>query len=309
MCSPPRPKYEADVHDVYSLLCTTFANTEAEGIVKLYRTTRDAKTTWAAIKVHFEATSFKNILKADALNIIRSSKYTGPKKNFNLSSLYQKHVEAHNILEEAGLPFSEQQKIQEFQQSLQEATAIEKSVDAINIAGINSTFEAFFNSLNGTISTIITLSKPKATSDRFVNQLDSENGRGGRGGRGRGRGSGRGRGRGRGRSNRYHPYQGSTNRPWSPRLGPYTDEEWYALSYEQKQRVWDLRNAQSDINQKHGTETNSSQQINNTSSDQAPLPPAAHHNPYPSNSSSAVRGSRGAVGAAFRDNKHRQDHN
>jgi hypothetical protein len=37
------PKYEADVHDVYSLLCTTFTDTEAEGIAKKHRTSRDAK--------------------------------------------------------------------------------------------------------------------------------------------------------------------------------------------------------------------------------------------------------------------------
>ena len=126
------PKYDADAHDVYSLLSTTFADTEAEGIIKRNKSTRDARKTWQDIKIHFESTSFKNILKTDAINIIRSAKYTGPKKNFDLSSLYKKHIEAHNMLEEAGLPYSEQQKMQEFQQCLQEATAIEKSVDALS---------------------------------------------------------------------------------------------------------------------------------------------------------------------------------
>ena len=125
------PKYDTDAHDVYSLLSTTFADTEAEGIIKRHKNTRNARQAWKDIKVHFESTSFKNVLKTDALNMIRSSKYTGPKKNFDLSSLYKKHIEAHNMLEESGLPYSEQQKIQEFQQCLQEATAIEKSVDAL----------------------------------------------------------------------------------------------------------------------------------------------------------------------------------
>ena len=39
------------------------------------------------------------------------------------------------MLDDAGLPYTEQQKIQEFQQCLPEPTAIEKSVDAIREVG------------------------------------------------------------------------------------------------------------------------------------------------------------------------------
>ena len=169
------PKYDADAHDVYSLLSTTFADTEAEGIIKRNKSTRNARKTWQDMKIHCESTSFKNILKTDAINIIRSAKYTGPMKNFDLSSLYKKHIEAHNMLEEAGLPYNEQQKIKEFQQCLQEATAIEKFVDALNDVGVNGTFEAFFNRLNGTISAIVTLSRPRNTSDRIISKFNTDN--------------------------------------------------------------------------------------------------------------------------------------
>ena len=76
-------KFEADAQDVYSLMTTTFAETEAEGIIKRHKTTRNARQAWMDLQIHFESTSFKNVLKTDALNIIRTSKYTGPKKNFD----------------------------------------------------------------------------------------------------------------------------------------------------------------------------------------------------------------------------------
>jgi hypothetical protein len=69
------------------------------------------------------------------MQTICNSSYTGPKKNFDISTLYLKHAEAHNMMTESGLPFSEAQKIQEFQQCLKEPTAIEKSVDSISEVG------------------------------------------------------------------------------------------------------------------------------------------------------------------------------
>jgi hypothetical protein len=84
-------------------------------------------------------------MKTTAIANIRGSEYTGPKKNFTIASLYLIHTNAHNMLEEADLPYSESQKIQEFQSCLKEKTAIEKSVDAIATAGIDPTFEQYYN--------------------------------------------------------------------------------------------------------------------------------------------------------------------
>ena len=89
---------------------------------------------------------------------------------------------------QAELPYTKAQKIQEFQQCLKESTAIEKSVDAMSEVGPNATFEDFYNSLNGKLSAILSLTQAAAgrSKDRLVNQFSTE----GRGGRGRGRGRG-----------------------------------------------------------------------------------------------------------------------
>jgi hypothetical protein len=108
-------KYEQDTNDVFTLIATHFNAIEADSTIKKFKRTRNGKDCWAALKKHFESASSKNILRTEALATIRGSIYNGPKKNFDLSSLYLKHTQAHNMLVEAGLPYTEAQKIQEFQ--------------------------------------------------------------------------------------------------------------------------------------------------------------------------------------------------
>ena len=62
------------------------------------------------------------------------------------------------MLEEARLPYSELQKIQEFQSCLKGKTAIDKSVTSISNLGPDPTFEEYYNPLNTQLTTIITLS-------------------------------------------------------------------------------------------------------------------------------------------------------
>jgi hypothetical protein len=276
-------------------------------------------------------------MKSVAIANIRSSEYTGPKKNFNLSSLYLIHTNSHNMLEEAGLPYSESQKIQEFQSCLKEKTSIEKSVSSLLSLGLNPTFEQYYNVLNGQLSAIITLSNAASNNNngnRSINEMQTghEQGRGGgrgRGGRGRGGRGGNGRGfyrggrggRGRGRGGRggrgrgtyrSQPYDQSNQHNWQPRLGPYTDDEWYSLSQDQKGRIFDLRNAaerhdqQRSVNQVHFADDlsipsqiqNDSNQNNNLPppppSQAVPQPPSTNNQP-----STGTVASRGSAGSAF----------
>ena len=307
-------KYVADNNTVYSFLSTYLKDSQAESTVKRFNRARSGRECWKALKVHFESESYKSTMKTTAIANIRASEYTGPKKTFNLSSLYLIHTNAHNMLEEAGLPYSESQKIQEFQSCLKEKIAIEKSVGCIMALGINPTFETYYNSLNGQVSAIITLSEAASSAKnntRTINEITTGGGRGrgrgrGRGGRSSGRGRGAGRGRGRGREgrgrggSRFQPYD--SNSRWQPRLGAYTDDEWYNLTQEQKSRVFDLRNAADS----HDTHARSINQVTfaddqslpsqipapATQSD-APLPPPPPTQPV------LVPASRGSVGSSF----------
>jgi hypothetical protein len=83
------------------------------------------------------------------------------------------------MLVEAGLPYTEAQKIQEFQSCLKDATAIDKSVDSISQVGDDATFQQFYNCLNGKVSAIISISKAASVGkDHLLNQVETKGGRG-----------------------------------------------------------------------------------------------------------------------------------
>ena len=321
-------KFVSDNKLVYSILSTHLKDSEAESTVKRFSRSRNGRSCWTALRVHFESESYKSTMKTMAIANIRASEYSGPKKNFTLASLYQIHAQAHNMLEESGLPYSESQKIQEFQSCLKEKVSIEKSVSSLLTIGINPTFEAYYNCLNGQLSAIITLSEAAAgstrNSSRSINEVGTQRPNRGRGrgpgrfgnnrGRGRGRGNSMGRGGrgGRGRFNsRTHPYNSNK---WLPHLGAYTDDEWYNLSYNQKTMVFDLRNSSrgaptQDPNRTVNNVTFDDSSIpsqvqtpNNQTNGTAPLPPhPQQHQPNPPHSGSAnsVTMSRGSAGSAF----------
>jgi hypothetical protein len=109
------PKFVEDYKSVFSLLSTHFKDSEGETTTKRFNRSRNGRRCWLALRVHFESESYKSTMTTTAITNIRASEYNGPKKNFNLSSLYLIHTKAPNMLEEAELPYSESQKIQEFQ--------------------------------------------------------------------------------------------------------------------------------------------------------------------------------------------------
>ena len=324
-------KFIADNKLTYSLLSTHLKDSEAESTVKWFSRSRNGRACWTALRIHFESESYKSTMKTMAIANIRASEYNGPKKNFTLSSLYQIHAQAHNMLEEAGLPYSESQKIQEFQSCLKEKVSIEKSVGTLSSLGLDPTFENYYNTLNGQISAIITLSEAASgtarNSNRTINEVHTSYGSGrgrgrsnGRGynskGRGRGR-TGRG-GRGRGRGNyRQHPYDRNTT--WAPHLGSYTDDEWYSLTFAQKTCVFDLRNRSGpqnntppsrSVNNVTFDDASIPSQVNTTTPNQnsAPMPPAPLGAPNPPPAPSITM-SRGSAGSAFNRQNNQQRNN
>jgi hypothetical protein len=58
-------KYEQDTNDVFSLIATHFDATEADSTIKKFKSTRNGKECWQALKNHFESTS-SNIMVFEA---------------------------------------------------------------------------------------------------------------------------------------------------------------------------------------------------------------------------------------------------
>ena len=154
---------------------------------------------------HMESTSYVDNLKSHAMHKLTTSAYSGEKKNFGIVKYYQIHSEAHNDLEAAGEPLTDGMKITHFLQGMRDDTAMNFAITTKSEQGIN-TFEQFYNSFSAKLSTKLTLTQPKQTSHRHINQLGTSN----QGGRGFGnnnqnsyannsRGGGRGGRRGGGR--------------------------------------------------------------------------------------------------------------
>ena len=130
--------------------------------------------------------------------------------------------------------------------------AVNYAITTISEPAALLSFDAFYNSFSAKLLSHLTLvNASSSSSNRSINSV--QHGGRGRGGsdRGRGRGCsrhnpyhrcGRGCSRGRGRGGRYGQNDfNSTSTPWYPEACDYLDNEWYSLSFNQQQRVRDLR--------------------------------------------------------------------
>ena len=241
--------YNTDKESVYSLLVEYAKDSEIKSIVEQFKDTRNGRAAWNAILRHMQSTSYLDTLKTDALASIKSAHYIGEKKDFGMTKHYAIHSTAHNNLDTAGEPMSDGMKITHFCNGLKDSIAIHYAITTKSDPNVN-TFEEFYNSFSAKLTSHITLTKATATnnSNRSISAVGhGGRGRGGRGSRGRGRGRygsyrGRGRGRGGGRGRSYSGFCSSYT-PWAPEARDYPDEEWHDLTWNQQQRVRDLRRA------------------------------------------------------------------
>ena len=314
--------FRSDNSNVWSLLAEHTTATEAESIVQRYSNTRNGRAAWIALIAHMESTSYLDNLKSSAMASIASAMYTGEKKNFGIVKYFTIHSNAHNDLETSGEPLTDGMKITHFLQGLKEDTAMNFAISSKSEAGVH-TFEEFYNSFSSKLTTKLTLTQPsQSSSQRHINALntntDHSSGRGSYRGRGFGRG-GRGRG-GRGRNYRGGRPQGGRyggrnnnryNPTWRPDATPgaYTDQEWQSLSYEQRNRVQDLRHYTRNRNSNPRPDSNNQRsinQVNGNNDDSASIPsqvqlPPRPTNPVspPNNSNDSARGRQGRMGDAF----------
>ena len=310
-------KFRSDNSSVWSLLSEHAVGTEAESIVNRYQSIRDGRAAWNALLAHMQSTSYVDNLKSHAMHKLTTSAYNGEKKNFGIVKYYQIHSEAHNDLASAGEPLTDGMKITHFLQGMRDDTAMNFAITTKSEAAVN-TFEEFYNSFSAKLSTKLTLTQPNQTSHRHINQLNSSNSNGnrqgnGNGSRGGGRGSrrggrdnnrgGRGNGRGRGgrfgNRNRHNPIGG---RGWRPQAREYSSEEWSQLSYEQRQRIFDLRNHIRDNESGGSRRVSQVTQDDNTIPSQVGLPPPPDHTQQPTpppNEQDSITGQSGRAGDAF----------
>ena len=101
---------------------------------------------------------------------------------------YTIHSNAHNNLEKAGEPISNEMKITNFCNGLKDVVAINYAITSKTEAGV-ATFDEFYNSFSAKLMSHLTLVNASSSSlSGSINSV-SHGGRG-RGGRGRGRSCG-----------------------------------------------------------------------------------------------------------------------
>lgn len=241
-----------DKTKVFSLLEEHLKGTHMESTVQNSATTRDGRSAWKAIRDASQTTSHNNTLTNVATSMMNNAKYKGETANFGIDQYYSKHIEAHNMLVEAGSPISESQKITNFKNGIVDSVAIMYATFVTTQNPTVNSFASWYGLFSDMIKSHINLNVSNTKgSQRSIHQVNGVahgrgrgaygRGRSNRGGRGRGRyGRGRGSRGGRyGRGNQYrHNPLGSK---FKPKFGTYSPDEWKELTYEQKQEVAKFR--------------------------------------------------------------------
>ena len=248
------PGFVEDNKAVYHLLVQYFSKTSCNDVVRTYEKSKNGKAAWNAIKKHNEGGGFKQQLIQEANEMIARARFTGNAR-YGLEDYFKIHVRCHLMLAESGQPMGEFQKITTFMANISDP-GIKQDYKTVRS---NQTLMASFQSLFNHLYEGHRIDHPEGVPSknnfmpnnrkRNINQMqgqgnnDTRSGRGrGRSGRGsRGGRSGRGGrgGRGRGRNN-----SSKTSLPASIRQDPHATiapDTWHALSYEQKNAVFVLR--------------------------------------------------------------------
>ena len=232
------PYYMQDNSSVWSLMRAVLYDTDGWSWISQFERLKNGRGAYMAVKDHYLGTSNQSRIKMLADKSIENTFFDGEKRGFTFEKYCSIHKQAHKDLADYGEVLTEDRKVRRFLQGIR-ANFLQAAVTAVFA---NPTLVGDFDATVNFISNFA--ARISTTGGRNV----SGAGTGGRGkGRGEeGRGGGRGgRGRGRGRGGR----AGRGGRGGGGRgtgghrihTGNYSNEDWTALSPDEKQQVYDLR--------------------------------------------------------------------
>lgn len=193
--------FSHDNTELYCILNSHFTGSALQDVVSNVRRSNGINARKAIIG-NLEGAHYNNELRRKADAIVSQAFYD-PNKQFSFEDYFQRHTRYHAMMEKAGDPVSDVQKIQRFISGIRNNT-LQKVIIASSDTTQNMTFTAFYNALHEKYRMLCDSQQLKPASmykKRNINQLSTNEG-GGRGygnnsGRGRGGRGGRGTGRGR----------------------------------------------------------------------------------------------------------------
>jgi hypothetical protein len=244
-------QYNRDNAKVYGILKQLCLEGPGRSYILDFDHAKDGRGAWLAMYNHFQGESYCNCAKLEVYTILDTIHYEGEKKGFTFEKFVEKHNECYLELARHNEPVYEEKKVHDFLQRINapELQAAKQQVRA-NVQMVTN-FQLAANFIAHSVTPIKQSTRYVATAQ--TDQI-SPSGHGGKvkGGRGgndhqkgryksghggggrqdnRGGRGGRGRGGGRGGNN----------------TGYYTDEEWSALTREQRDSILEARGTKRNI--------------------------------------------------------------
>ncbi|MGH3053812.1 MAG: hypothetical protein ACRDL7_02410, partial [Gaiellaceae bacterium] len=188
---------------------------------------RNGRLAWHSLVSHYEGDVVMSRVKAEAYASLSSAQYHGERKNFSFETFTNIHQKAHQDLLRLGDPISEDRKVHEFLNHIDDPNL---SAGKAAVLATLTLAHDFTNTANY-LSNFVARAKSLHATERRISGLDSSSGRFGRGRRGHGRD------RGRGRTNRANN-RGHTDNDLTRK---YSNYEWRHLPSDQKTKIMQAR--------------------------------------------------------------------
>ena len=243
------PEYDKDNQDLYNLLRSYLTGTPGWNIISKYQRSKNGRDAYLALREHYEGSSFHDLKKSKANNMMLKTFYRGDTLKFKWQNFVDIHLEAHRLFYEAGEELSDTIKILNFKSGIRPEAGLESTIEVARATpAINKNFEKFVNHLTEGVANRRSREEMFRASGNIREVAAYGRGFRGRGGRGRGRGRNQPfRGRGRGRAGyRKRPHnipdkiivEGMELYPSKS----YSSSEYQNLSYKQKSELRKARN-------------------------------------------------------------------
>ena len=120
--------YNTNKEAVYSILVEHSKESKIESIVDQFSNTRNRRLAWVVVVNHMQSPSYMDSFKTAAPSKIKNAHYQGEKRDFGIACYYTIHSGAHNNLETAGEPTSEEMKITNFCNGLKDSIAVNYAI-------------------------------------------------------------------------------------------------------------------------------------------------------------------------------------
>jgi hypothetical protein len=211
--------------------------------VQSFARTQDGRNAFLSMKRYYLGESYTRRIQLAAENTLSTAFYNGQVRTFKFGDYVDKLKGAFSDIESTGEIIDQQRKIRILMQGISDARLRTGKATILANPGTYTDFETTVNFLVTLINEEESMAVATRSHQRNVSAIRTSSGRndtraprgGGRSGRNPGRGRGYRGGRSGGRNAGRHHTSNVTDRS-------YSKEEWLALSYEEKQRVREMRN-------------------------------------------------------------------